>query len=94
MQSGAIKWVKDYVEVLASKSITHGKSEDTFAPSDQVTRAQFTLLLSRPLDLPKQAYEGTFSDVTEKMNGLVLEIEAANRAGIVTGNKIPFTLVL
>ena len=90
IQSGGIKWVKDYVEVLASKSIIHGKSEDTFAPSDQITRAQFALLLSRALDLPKQAYEGTFSDVTEKMDGAVLEIEAANRAGIVTGNNGKF----
>lgn len=90
IQSGGIKWVQDYVEVLASKSIIHGKSEDTFAPSDQITRAQFALLLSRALDLPKQAYEGTFSDVTEKMDGSVLEIEAANRAGIVTGNNGKF----
>lgn len=90
IQSGGIKWVKDYVEVLASKSIIHGKSEDTFAPSDQVTRAQFAQLLSRALDLPKQAYEGTFSDVTEKMDGSVLEIEAANRAGIVSGNNGKF----
>lgn len=90
IQSGGIKWVKDYVEVLASKSIIHGKSEDTFAPSDQITRAQFALLLSRALDLPKQQYEGTFADVTEKMDGSVLEIEAANRAGIVTGNNGKF----
>jgi len=90
IQSGGIKWVKDYVEVLASKSIVQGKSEDTFAPSDQITRAQFAQLLSRALDLPKQQYEGTFSDVTEKMDGAVLEIEAANRAGIVTGNNGKF----
>ncbi|MEK4484668.1 S-layer homology domain-containing protein [Psychrobacillus sp. FSL H8-0484] len=79
-------WAKDYIESLASKTIIKGKTADQFAPNDQITRSQFALLLTRALNLPKKDYEGTFSDVTEKMTWNVLEIEAANRAGIILGS--------
>ncbi|WP_419961111.1 S8 family serine peptidase [Psychrobacillus sp. BM2] len=79
-------WAIDYIESLASKTIINGKTEDTFAPNDQITRAQFALLLTRSLNLPKEEYQGTFSDVTEEMTWSVYEIEAANRAGIIVGS--------
>lgn len=79
-------WAIDYIESLASKTIINGKTEDTFAPNDQITRAQFALLLTRSLNLPKEEYQGIFSDVTEDMTWSVYEIEAANRAGIIVGS--------
>jgi len=90
IQSGNSTWAREYIEVLASKTIIQGKTADTFAPNDQITRTQFTLLLSRALNLPEKSYEGTFSDVTDKMDWMVYEIEAANRAGIITGNNGEF----
>lgn len=83
-------WAIDYIESLASKTIINGKTEDTFAPNDQITRAQFALLLTRSLNLPKEEYQGIFSDVTEDMTWSVYEIEAANRAGIIVGSEGKF----
>ncbi|MET3655645.1 NEAT domain-containing protein [Sporosarcina psychrophila] len=77
-------WAKPYIESLASKQIVKGKTATTFAPNDQITRAQFAILLSRALELPKQDYKGTFSDVTKNMDWIVYEAEAASRAGIIS----------
>lgn len=79
-------WAKPYIEALAAKQIVKGKSSDTFAPNDKITRAQFALIISRALDLEKQEFQGTFSDVTKEMEGFVYEVEAANRAGIIQGD--------
>lgn len=78
-------WAKDEIEVLASRKITLGKSIDSYAPEDKLTRAEFAVLLVRALNIPTQPYKGIFYDVTEKQSWSVLEIEAANRAGIVNG---------
>ena len=75
--------------MLASKNIIQGKTGETFAPSDDITRAQFAALLSRALNLPKQPYAATFSDVSTA-NWAAQDIEAANRAGIVQGEKGKF----
>ncbi len=77
---------KEYIESLAAKSLIKGKTDDLFAPDDEITRGQFAVLLARMLNLPKQDFAGTFSDVTAEMNWMATEIEAASRAGIVVGN--------
>lgn len=79
-------WAKPYIESLATKQIVKGKTPTTFAPNDQITRAQFAILLSRALELPKQDFKGTFSDVTKDMDWIVYEAEAASRAGIISVN--------
>lgn len=84
------KWATEYIESLASKTIIKGKSKDKFAPGTQITREEFAVLLVRALDIPTTSYEGVFSDVTEKNTWSVLEIEAANRAGIVLGDNGKF----
>ncbi|GAA0336675.1 hypothetical protein GCM10008967_28760 [Bacillus carboniphilus] len=78
-------WAKDEIEVLASRSIISGKTEDSFAPEDKLTRAEFAVLLSRALNLPTEQYQGTFTDVTEGKKWAYAGIEAAHRAGIVAG---------
>lgn len=79
-------WAKPYIESLATKQIVKGKTATTFAPNDQITRAQFAILLSRALELPKQDFQGTFTDVTKGMEWIVFEAEAASRAGIISVN--------
>lgn len=79
-------WAKDEIEVLASRSITGGKTADRFAPGDKLTRAQFAVLLVRALNIPTESYRGVFPDVTAKQSWSVLHIEAASRAGIVQGD--------
>lgn len=79
-------WAQPYIESLASKEIILGLTPTKFGPHDKITRAQFAVLLSRALDLPKENYEGTFSDVSKNMPSAVYEIEAAERAGITFGS--------
>lgn len=91
VQSASTAWGRDYIEVLASRSIINGKTPDHFAPNDQITRAQFAMLLARALQLPVRSYEGIFPDVTEKqMKEAAMEVEAASRAGIITGHNGKF----
>jgi lactocepin len=77
-------WVKDEVEVLASRNIINGNAEGVFAPNAKLTRSQFAALLARSLNLPKAPYQGVFKDVTADQSA-ALEVEAAFRVGIVTG---------
>ncbi|PSL48445.1 S-layer family protein [Salsuginibacillus halophilus] len=43
-------WAEPSVEVLAGNNIITGYDEDTFAPNDAVTRAEFAAMLSRTLN--------------------------------------------
>ena len=59
-------WAVNQIEVLASKDIINGLTETTFAPQENITRAEFTALLVRVLGL--KTAEGTdvaFDDVKE-----------------------------
>ncbi len=40
-------WAKEYIYYLAEKGIIKGKTENTFAPEDSITRAEFAALLAR-----------------------------------------------
>ena len=79
-------FAKPYIEALAAKQIVKGKTAETFAPNDNMTRAEFALIISRALNLEKKEFEGTFSDLTKDMKVFVYEVEAANRAGIILGD--------
>ncbi|MCD1259492.1 S-layer homology domain-containing protein [Paenibacillus athensensis] len=48
-------WAKKDIELLASKLVVNGKTDDQFAPEDHVTRAEFAALLVRSLGLTKDA---------------------------------------
>jgi len=83
-------WAKEFIVSLASQGKIKGLSEERFSPDTAITRAQFTVMLARVLDLPTASYEGAFADVTKKLDWAVLEIEAAHRAGIVQGSNSGF----
>lgn len=78
-------WAKDQIEVIASRSITSGKTETLFNPEGKVTRAEFAVLIARALNLPTEQYKGTFNDVPATKAWAYAGIEAAYRAGIVNG---------
>jgi uncharacterized protein YaeQ len=66
------KWhEKQYIETLANKLIIQGKTDSqgkpdgTFAPGEDMTRAQFTTMLVKALALPSKKSEKAFSDVKE-----------------------------
>jgi hypothetical protein len=79
-------WAENYIETLASKLIINGKPDGTYAPGEEMTRAQFTVLLVKALGLPGEKYEQKFKDVKEadwfNLNG---ELAAAIKTGIIQG---------
>lgn len=80
-----ISWAKKEIEVLASKGIIKGISDNRFAPMTQITRADATLLLVRALGLRADTKDiEMFSDVKE--NDYYYEgIAVAKKLGIVKG---------
>ncbi|WP_404405076.1 S-layer homology domain-containing protein [Jeotgalibacillus malaysiensis] len=74
-------WAQTYIESLNEKQIINGKINGKFSPEDQVTRAQFTAMLVRILQLtPVNA--NYFDDVSGPLQN---EISAAYEAGIIKG---------
>ncbi|ANU13981.1 putative lactocepin precursor [Planococcus halocryophilus Or1] len=78
-------WAKTQIEALASQNIIKGKTDTLFAPQENLTRAEFAVLLTRTLELPLKDYEGRFTDAGPSKTWASKEIEAAARAGIVLG---------
>ncbi|KIL46673.1 hypothetical protein KP77_28000 [Jeotgalibacillus alimentarius] len=74
-------WAKDYINSLAESQIITGKPDGTFTPEEKITRAQFTTMISRLLNL-KPVYTIYFQDV---YGSLQYEISAAYEAGIIRG---------
>lgn len=58
----SVAWAKKQVEVLASKGIIGGTSNDTFSPDKAITRADYMVLLVRTLGLSAKFTEN-FNDV-------------------------------
>ncbi|MCM3788875.1 pectinesterase family protein [Domibacillus indicus] len=80
-----LHWAQAPIEQLASRFIVYGTSDTEFSPDESVTRAQFTVLLARMLNIPTTELTGTFKDVTERQAWSAAYIEAAERTGIVSG---------
>lgn len=58
-------WAQTYIEAMAEKGIIKGVGKDIFAPDRKVTRAEFTAMLVRLLNLEEKEGEINFSDVKE-----------------------------
>jgi len=81
-------WAKKEIEVLASRGIIKGTSEKAFDPGDNISRADFIVLLIRTLGLNAKV-ENNFSDV--KPDDYYYEaLGIAKKLGIAdgTGNNI------
>lgn len=55
-------WAKKQIEVLASKGIINGTSNDTFSPAASITRADYLVLLIKTLGLTAK-FDSNFEDV-------------------------------
>lgn len=79
-------WAEEYIESLASKFIIKGKDNGLYGSRDNMTRAQFTVLLVRVLGLTSEEYDGRFKDISGdewfNQNG---ELMAAVKHGIIKG---------
>ncbi|MDV2886335.1 bifunctional 2',3'-cyclic-nucleotide 2'-phosphodiesterase/3'-nucleotidase [Alkalihalophilus pseudofirmus] len=82
-------WAKEYIETLAAKEIFTGKKNGTFAPSEDLTRGQFVVLLTRALGLETSTeYAGQFTDVSgSEWFNRDGELVAAIEAGIINGKR-------
>ncbi|KTD83459.1 5'-nucleotidase C-terminal domain-containing protein [Paenibacillus etheri] len=56
-------WAKSSINLLASKLIVSGTNNNTFSPSQSITRAEFAALITRSLGLATVSGETTFKDV-------------------------------
>jgi mannose/fructose/N-acetylgalactosamine-specific phosphotransferase system component IIB len=76
-------WAKQSVEVLASKGILEGKGENSYAPSANVTRADFLMYLVRALGLSAK-FDNNFDDV-KNSDSYYEAIGTAKKLGITDG---------
>jgi hypothetical protein len=78
-------WAKDDVELLASKLVVQGVTEQQFVPDSPITRAAFTTLLVRSLGLAElDARSLGFQDVAAS-DWYAGSVAAAVEHGLVTG---------
>ncbi|WP_074085729.1 S8 family serine peptidase [Paenibacillus sp. P32E] len=71
------------IQTLADKLIIQGTSATTFSPLSNLTRAEFTALLTRALGLRTDA-SVTFSDV-KSSDWYAKDVAAASKAGLILG---------
>lgn len=71
------------IQTLADKLIIQGTSATTFAPQSNLTRAEFTALLTRALGLRTDAGV-TFSDV-KSTDWYAKDVSAASKSGLILG---------
>jgi hypothetical protein len=76
-------WASDAINALAEEGIIKGTSEKTFAPSANITRADYALLLVRAFKLESEDTEN-FADVAES-DYFAKELAVARNEGIVGG---------
>lgn len=59
-------WAEKITEVLGTNGFVAGMGDGTFCPEQQVTRAEFLTMILNSLKLEKEAYRGSFTDVTQE----------------------------
>ncbi|WP_161601331.1 DUF7594 domain-containing protein [Paenibacillus luteus] len=78
-------WARQDIELLASKLVLNGKTEVSFMPDTPVTRAEFTGLLVRSLNLSSAMLaESPFSDIKAE-NWFMDSVRSAAHAGLING---------
>lgn len=77
-------WAKSAIDLLASKLIITGTGDNTFSPSQKVSRAEFAALITRSLGLAATDSGASFSDVSGSA-WYADAIQTAAAAGLITG---------
>jgi len=76
-------WAEDAINALAEEGIVKGTSETTFSPGNNITRADFAILLVRAFGLSSDDTEN-FADVLET-DYFARELAIARNTGLVGG---------
>ncbi|WP_248928881.1 cadherin-like beta sandwich domain-containing protein [Paenibacillus hamazuiensis] len=77
-------WAKADVEMLANKLVVEGAADNTFAPDNNITRAEFAALLVRSLGLLEENPVHPLTDVNEG-DWYAGAVGAAQKAGLISG---------
>ncbi len=80
---GNHQWAKDAIEKLADQGIIKGVTANTFAPANNITRADYAALIVRLFDLSSDNAEN-FSDV-DASDYFAAELAVARNTGVVAG---------
>ena len=83
-------WGANYVEFLYTSSVTTGYADGTFRPDQNITRAQFSVMLYRCLGLDESRYAGVelpFADLDKIADYAVPAIKALYSEGVINGSK-------
>ncbi len=76
-------WAEDAINTLAADGIIKGTSEITYSPANNITRADFALLLVRAFELSSDSTEN-FADVSAS-DYFATELAIARNTGLVNG---------
>ncbi|WP_120745760.1 OmpL47-type beta-barrel domain-containing protein [Paenibacillus ginsengarvi] len=77
-------WAEKEIDRLKAKLIVQGMPDGSFHPDEEISRAQFAVLLARMLELRPVPPQGRFKDVAED-DWYAGTIAAAQEAGLVGG---------
>ncbi|MDF2652361.1 MAG: 6-bladed beta-propeller, partial [Paenibacillus sp.] len=78
-------WAEQRIRQAVSSGIVDGYEDGTFKPEATVTRAEFTVLLARALQLPDGSSGLTFADREQIGSWAADAVAKAVEAGIITG---------
>lgn len=82
-------WAATYVDYLYTSGITTGYADGTFRPNQNITRAQFAVMLYRYLGLDESKYAGVtlpFADNSKIADYAIPAIKALYSEGIINGS--------
>ena len=82
----SVEWAKPAITTLAARKVINGRTATTFAPNDDITRAEFAKILINAFGLvtPGSTVTG-LSDVTDSSAWYYAPIASAYNKGIITG---------
>ncbi len=78
------EWARADIEAMASKGIIKGVGSQSFAPSANITRAEFAAIIVRAFKLTDETAVNTFTDVDDSA-WYAKEIASAVKSGLVQG---------
>jgi hypothetical protein len=78
-------WANDSIQLLIDKNIIRSDEED-FRPNDNITRAEFTMLLASAFDLNRSSNVDKFTDVNSD-DSYYEAVMAAADAGLINGSE-------
>ncbi len=79
-------WYKEAVETARALGITHGVSEDEFAPDKHITREQMAALMVNALDLKASGEPTTFIDANVISHDMVESVAIVSSLRLMNGN--------